>query len=117
MSKYPDFLRHIVNPILSKYIGKRKNLTQSIDEIRKLLIDAEEKYGFSVFGGNPEKIVNYLKSDDFRILYRLMNSINNLDILKEILVTTREKYRDLPELENIVNELINRIEREERGLN
>ncbi|MEM0380972.1 MAG: hypothetical protein QXX35_03435 [Desulfurococcaceae archaeon] len=112
MTRYPDFLRHIVNPILSKYIVSRKNLTQVIDEIRRLLIDAEDKYRFSVFGGNPEKLVDYFKSDDFRIMYRLFNSINSLDILREILETTREKHVDLPELVKVIDELINKIEKE-----
>lgn len=81
-----------------------------IDETRKLLIDAEEKYKFSVFGGSPEKLIDYLRSNDFRILYRLFSSTNNLDVLKEILVITRERYSNLSELVSVINETLSRIE-------
>ncbi len=106
--RYPDFLRHIVNPKLSTYMKKHRIPANLVDEIKKNLIEAENKYGFSSFGGNPEKLRDYLNSSDFKLLISIFRSGKILNLLEEILQETREKYYDL----KLVVETIEKILRE-----
>lgn len=112
MTKYLDFLRQIVNPILAKYLKERKNLVSTINEIRRFLLDAEAKHGFSVFGGNPEKLKDYLTSNDFKLVINLFRSSKSLDILVEILKKAQEVYEDIPGVREAINKLLDEIRRE-----
>lgn len=49
-----DFLRHIVNTKLSEYSKTRRHLIPVLDEVRKLIANAEDQYGFSIYGGKLE---------------------------------------------------------------
>lgn len=112
--KYPDFLRHIVNPILSKYMIEKKNLRNHVDEIRKFVLEAENKYKFSIFGGNPEKLVDYFLSEDFKLLIDLFESCNSLEVLREILVETKKKYHGLPQISKAINRVLRKIRQREK---
>lgn len=87
-----DFVRHIVNPILSRRLKDRERLVNAVDEIRKFIVEAEEKYGFSVYGGDLVKLCDYLSSNDFKILVDVFRSIDSIDILVEILNIAKIKY-------------------------
>jgi hypothetical protein len=117
MVKYPDFLRHIVNVKLSEYSIKRKKIIPIIDEVRKLIAKAENRYRFSSFGGNPENLAKYLKSDDFKLVISAFESAGALDILIDILRVAREKYSDLPVVAEAIDEAVKSIEAriEEKG--
>lgn len=110
MVRYPDFLRHIVNAKLAEYSKKRKAVVNIIDEVRKLISKAETKYGFSSFGGNPEKLANYLKSEDFELVISTFKSVNAIDILIDILREVAKRYKDLPRVKETIEELISRLE-------
>jgi len=107
--KYPDFLRHIVNPKLAEYLKKRRSLLSAVDEIRRFIVEAEVKYGFSVFNGNPENLKNYLQSKDFTLLISLFKTSNSLDILEEILSEVLDKYSDLPGVADAVKETLEAV--------
>ncbi len=111
MVKYPDFLRHIVNTMLSELVVKRREILGIMDEARKLIAKAENKYRFSSFGGNPEKLADYISSDEFKLVIDLFKSVNAVDVLIEILEKTRKYYNDLP----VVVEAINKRIEELRG--
>ncbi len=113
MVRYPDFIRHIVNPILANYIRKRRNLVNTVEEIKKFLVEAEVKYGFSSFNGDPEKLSDYLMSSDFNLLIRVFKSCNSIDVLKEILNTAKEKYSDLPRVVEAINHVFKNLEKYE----
>ncbi len=110
MIRYPDFLRHIVNAKLAEYSKKRKAVVNIIDEVRKLISKAETKYGFSSFGGNPEKLADYLKSEDFELVISTFKSANALDILVDILKEVAERYKDLPRVKETIEELVAKLE-------
>ena len=103
---YPDFLRHIVNPKLSTSLRRKKSLKNHVDEIRKFIIEAENKYRFSRFNGNPENLAEYLVSEDFTLLVKLFKNADSLDILEEILREVREKYGDLPRVVEAVDKAL-----------
>ncbi|RLG83479.1 MAG: hypothetical protein DRO40_04420 [Thermoprotei archaeon] len=101
-----DFLRHIANPKLAEYSKARKQLTGVLDEVKKLIARAEDKYNFSIFGGDPRNLAKYLKSNDFDLVVNTLKSANALDVLEDILRTVIEKYRDLPEVVEAANQKI-----------
>ncbi|MCD6300903.1 MAG: hypothetical protein J7L82_02415 [Staphylothermus sp.] len=107
--RYPDFLRHIVNAKLSEHMKKIKNLTSIVDEVRKLVSSAEAKYGFSSFGGNPEKLADYLLSKDFDLVIQAFKAVNGLDTLVDILNETKNKYNDLPIVVDAINKVLEKI--------
>ncbi|WFO75378.1 hypothetical protein J4526_00255 [Desulfurococcaceae archaeon MEX13E-LK6-19] len=107
----PDFLRHIVNPLLARYSRERKALVTIVDEVRKLIALAEDKYGFSSFGGNPGNLAKYLRSRDFDLVISALKSANASDLVLEILNTIIEKYRDLPDVVAAAQERIQSLEK------
>ncbi|OYT40539.1 MAG: hypothetical protein B6U89_01655 [Desulfurococcales archaeon ex4484_58] len=114
MSRYVDFLRHIVNVKIAKYISN-KGALRGFDDIKRLLEEAEAKYGFSAFYGEPEKLKDYLLSDDFKLLVKAFKSIDALDLLVDILRETREKYRDLESVVEAIDHVLKDINREEES--
>ncbi len=89
-SPYKDFLRHIVNRVLSNYAEKVP--ANILDDIRKHIGRAEDKYRFTVFGGDPSKLVDYFNSDDWRDLVEYLRNLHMEWILKEILNTLIAEY-------------------------
>lgn len=106
-----DFLRHIVNPLLAKYSRERKGLVNVVNEVRKLIALAEDKYGFSSFEGNPGNLAKYLRSTDFDLVIGVLKSANAMDLVKEILKKVIENYRDLAEVVAAARERIESIEK------
>lgn len=110
MVKYPDFLRHIVNVKLSEYSVKHRKIIPIIDEVRKLIAKAENRYRFSSFGGNPENLAKYLRSEDFKLVISAFESANALDVLIDILGVAREKYSDLPVVVEAIDKVVKDVE-------
>ncbi len=109
MVQYLDFLRQIVNAKLAEAVKKNKNIVLIIDEVRKLIAKAENKYHFSIYGGNPEKLVDYLDSEDFELLVNVFKSGNAVDVLIDILDETRKNYGSIPGLSEKIDEKIREI--------
>jgi len=80
----PDFLRHVVSKILTPVSLDMRRL----DEAQKLLAKAESKYGFSSYGGNPEKLADFLLSPDFTNLIFIIG----VDLTKKLLKTVYDSY-------------------------
>ncbi len=108
-----DFLRHIVNTKLSEYSKTRRHLIPVLDEVRKLIANAEDQYGFSIYGGKLENLAKYLNSSDFDLVINILKSANALDILEDILGTIIEKYSDT---EVVVEAARKRLEEIGKGL-
>lgn len=108
-----DFLRHIVNPLLAKYSRERKPLVRVLDEVRKLIALAEDKYGFSSFGGELAKLADYIESKDFDLVVSTLKSVNSLDIVIEILETVINKYQDLPRVVEAAKKRIKQLKQSE----
>jgi len=104
--RYPDFLRNIVNPKLSKYVKTSGEIAKYVEEIRKRILETENKYGFSIYGGDPEKLKDYLLSEDFKLIMKLFKSANSLSILEEILVEAKNRYSDLPNVVEAVDRVL-----------
>ncbi len=107
MAKKVDFLRHIVNRILAE----SKLSPQLIDDIRKRIAYAEERYKFSAFGGDVRRLADYLRSKDFDELITVFKSGNALPKLKEILEVARQKYADYNEVVAAIDDAMARVEK------
>ncbi|MCY0882726.1 MAG: hypothetical protein OWQ50_02725 [Acidianus infernus] len=97
----PDFLRHIANKVLTPNTLDPKRL----DEVRKLLGEAENKYNFSSYGGNPKKLVDYLLSPDFTELVFIIV----IDLTKKLLEEIINDY-DIEEVKNTAKKLLDEID-------
>ncbi len=109
MARKIDFLRHIVNRVLAE----SKLSPQLIEDVRKRIGYAEEKYKFSAFGGDVRKLAEYLRSKDFDELITVFKSGNALPKLAEILKIAREKYSDIGELVKAIDEALNKVRKAE----
>ena len=104
-----DFLRHIFNPIIDKYVRSGKLSSKEAIEAKKMVYQAEEKFKFSAYGGNPANLVYYFKSDDFSSLIKLLSSSSAGDILIEVLEETKSSYSEIKELNEVIDNLIRAI--------
>lgn len=87
-----DFLRHIANPLISKYSSRLP--LSLIDDLKKKLGRAEDKYRFSIYNGDPLRIAKYLESEDFLDLVKYVKALNNEWILEEILRALADEYME-----------------------
>jgi len=102
---FKDFLRNIANTHLSGALREGRIQGNTVDEVRRLLAAAESKYGFSSFGGNPERLVDYFNSKDFDLLVQAFKGGGALDVLVKILEETSVAYADLPGVSSKAREL------------
>lgn len=82
----PDFLRHIASRVLTPNTLDVKRL----DDVRRLLAMAENKYKFSSYGGDPKRLVDYLRSPDFTELTLVIG----IDLTKKLLEEIINDYDD-----------------------
>jgi hypothetical protein len=107
MARKIDFLRHIVNRVLAE----SKLSPQLIDDVRKRIGYAEERYKFSAFGGDVRRLADFLRSREFDELITVFKSGNAVDKLYEILRIAREKYSDVAELVPAIDEALAKVEK------
>lgn len=113
-----DFMRHIVNRVLAS----SKLPRQVVDDIRRAIGRAEDKYKFHAFGGDVRRLAEYLRSRDFDDLIQLVKSVRTekgeepaIEVLKRILLEAREAYKDIPEVVQAIDERLKQLEAEETG--
>ena len=113
-----DFLRHIVNRVLAS----SKLPRQVVDDIRRMVGRAEDKYKFHAFGGDIRRLAEYLRSQEFNELIMLVKSVRvekgeepPVEVLKRILLEAREAYKDIPEVVAAIDERLKELEGETVG--
>lgn len=107
-----DFLRHIVNRILAESGASR----QLVDDIRRMVGRAEDKYKFNAFGGNVERLADYLRSRDFDDLVTLVRadrSGQGIELLKRILEEAKKAYSDVPGVVEAIEARLSELESHE----
>ena len=87
-----DFLRHIASSVIGDYAEKLP--ANVIDDIRSRLGRAEDKYRFTIYGGDPGKLVDYFKSNEWADLVEYVQNIHAEGLLKTILRNLAEEYRN-----------------------
>jgi hypothetical protein len=87
-----DFLRHIANRIIAENTAKIP--LPIISDIRKALGRAEDKYKFSLFGGDPSRLLDYLNSQEFQDLVELLRAHQLEWVIIEILEALAREYSE-----------------------
>lgn len=104
-----DFLRHIVNPVIDRYVERGVISTRDAIEIKKMVFQAESRYGFRYYGGDVVNLTEYLRSSDFKNLVELVKSLNAMNMLIEILNETKIHYADIPGLVGVVDDILENL--------
>ncbi|BAB66295.1 hypothetical protein STK_12550 [Sulfurisphaera tokodaii str. 7] len=76
-----------------------------LDEAQKLLAKAESKYGFSSYGGDPEKLADFLLSPDFTNLIFIIG----IDLTKKLLNTVYDNYSS-QKIKDAVKKILDELE-------
>jgi vacuolar-type H+-ATPase subunit H len=111
--KRVDFLRHIVNRVLASLNVP----AQYIDDIRRAVGRAEDKYRFDAFSGDVRRLADYIKSRDFDELIMQAKAENKailLEALKKILEEAKKAYSDIPEVVEAIDARLKELETGER---
>jgi hypothetical protein len=87
-----DFLRHIVNKVISESSGK---ISASVmEDLKVRFARAEDKFSFSVFGGDPRRIADFLSSEEWADIVEYARNVNVTWLLEAILKKLVEEYKD-----------------------
>jgi len=108
-AKRKDFLRHIVNRVLASPDAPK----QIVDDIRRLVGRAEDKYKFHAFGGDVRRLADYIRSREFEDLIMVAKSDRSgkgVEILRRILEEAKKAYSDIPEVVQAIEERLKQLE-------
>ncbi len=100
-----DFLRHIVNRVLAEYNLPR----QIVEDVRKSIGYAEERYKFSAFGGDPRRLADYLRSRDFDDVVMILRGAKADEVLVKILEEAKKRYSEYREVVEAVEERLREL--------
>ncbi len=101
-----DFLRHIVNRVLAS----SKVSQQIIDDIKKAVGRAEDRFKFDAFSGDIRRLADYIRSRDFNDLVNILKSTpEGLDVLRRILEEAKKAYSDIPEVVEAIEQRLKEL--------
>jgi hypothetical protein len=87
-----DFLRQIVNKVISESSGK---ISASVmEDLKVRFARAEDKFSFSAFGGDPRRIADFLSSEEWTDIVEYAKNVNVTWLLEAILKKLAEEYKD-----------------------
>lgn len=105
-----DFLRHIVNPTIEKYVKTGVLTSRDSIEIKRMVFEAEEKYRFSIYGGDVANLASYLRSSEFKELINYLKSINATGVLVELISQLKEHYGNVIDILMVIEDITKEIE-------
>jgi len=103
-----DFLRQIVNKVISESSGK---ISASVmEDLKVRFTRAEDKFSFSAFGGDPRRIADFLSSEEWTDIVEYAKNVNVTWLLEAILKKLAEEYKeDCPPIANKALETLNSL--------
>jgi hypothetical protein len=103
-----DFLRQIVNKVISESSGK---ISASVmEDLKVRFARAEDKFSFSAFGGDPRRIADFLSSEEWADIVEHAKNVNVTWLLEAILKKLAEEYKeDCPPIANKALETLNSL--------
>ena len=103
-----DFLRQIVNKVISESSGK---ISASVmEDLKVRFARAEDKFSFSAFGGDPRRIADFLSSEEWTDIVEYAKNVNITWLLEAILKKLAEEYKeDCPPIANKALETLNSL--------
>ena len=87
-----DFMRHIVNRVISDNINRIPSTI--VDDIKKYFGRAEDKYKFTIYGGNPSRLLDYFESEDWKDTLKFLLGYNLEWLIKLILEALARDYAE-----------------------
>jgi len=103
-----DFNRHIVNPVLNRYMVDQDKV-RILSEVKKLFQQGEDVYRFSIYNGDPRNLSLFLRSDIFTKINEILEASNMAGILVEILREARAAYSGVREVVETIDELLQQL--------
>ncbi len=108
-----DFIRNIANHVLSEAAGKLP--LNVFNEIKNRIARAEDKYRFTIYGGDPRRLVDYLDSDEWRELAAYAKNLNADWVLARILEKLIDEYKEsCPIVSEKAREVLDKLRAEKR---
>ena len=105
-----DFLRHIANRVIAEYASKIAATT--LEDLRKMLSNAEDKYKFTIYGGDPARLLDYFSSEDWADLVEFSRNTHTEEMLVAILRRLADEYESTcPEVASKAREEAERIQK------
>ena len=103
-----DFLRQIVNKVISESSGK---ISASVmEDLKVRFARAEDKFSFSALGGDPRRIADFLSSEEWTDIVEYSKNVNVTWLLEAILKKLAEEYKeDCPPIANKALETLNSL--------
>lgn len=103
-----DFLRQIVNKVISESSGK---ISASVmEDLKVRFARAEDKFSFSALGGDPRRIADFLSSEEWTDIVEYSRNVNVTWLLEAILKKLAEEYKeDCPPIANKALETLNSL--------
>jgi hypothetical protein len=103
-----DFLRQIVNKVISESSGR---ISASVmEDLKVRFARAEDKFSFSAFGGDPRRIADFLSSEEWADIVEYAKNVNVIWLLEAILKKLAEEYKeDCPPIASKALETLNSL--------
>lgn len=109
-----DFVRHVLNPLLGQAILEGRVAGSYVNEIRRQIERAEDKYNFSAYGGFPERLAEFIRSDDFYVLANTFKAAGIADVLGRALEEVRRSYQDYQDVVVAAEEALKQLQEQPR---
>ncbi|MEM0340149.1 MAG: hypothetical protein QXN05_04530 [Acidilobaceae archaeon] len=110
-----DFLRNIFNTVLLEESSGRSLPLVVIEELKKRMARAEDRFKFSIYGGDPRGLIKFFESEEWRNIVSYANSTDALWVLKEALKRLKEDYeKSCPEVAIKAEEALKNITKLEK---
>lgn len=87
-----DFVRHIFNIVVAE--SSEALPLKTIEMLKERMARAEDKYKFSIYGGNPAKLIDFFSSEDWVDIVKMARGSRALAILERSLNRLIESYKD-----------------------
>jgi len=105
-----DFLRHIAMPVIAEQASRYP--PPVIEDAKKWLANAENKYRFSIYGGDPRRIAEFLASEDWSDFVASLRGSKAEDLAVAILERLIREYGEgCPEVAEAAQRALERLRR------
>ncbi len=95
---------------MNRVLASSKVSQQIIDDIKKAVGRAEDRFKFDAFSGDVKRLADYIRSRDFDDLVNILKSTpEGLDVLRRILEEAKKAYSDIPEVVEAIEQRLKEL--------
>ncbi len=108
-----DFLRHIAMPVISEFASRYP--APVIEDAKKWLANAENKFRFSIYGGDPRRVAEFLASEDWSDFVASLRGSKAVDLAVAILERLVKEYsEECPEVAEAAQRALEKLKKSEQ---